>query len=213
MRTWLASVVLLAAGAVQAADYHVLRDTDGDGNANACPNTAHRAHYASDSVACGANSALSECGGSGGCDAASHGTGGFPFKLEAGSPLIDTGSNNPLGQGANKCTISAGKGFVTFPSGPIACYLDRDGDDRRNMGTSWDIGADEYDNSIPAVCGDGLKGGIEECDGSDFGSSTCIDFGFTGGTLACTAGCTADTSACVSIPPGDVPNARRTDKR
>jgi hypothetical protein len=46
------------------------------------------------------------------------------------------------------------------------------------------------------VCGDGTSEGLEQCDGEDFGSNSCVGFGFTGGTLACTAGCVIDVSRC-----------------
>ena len=50
-----------------------------------------------------------------------------------------------------------------------------------------------------AACGDGtvnLPG--ELCDGADLDGNSCTSLGFLGGTLRCTAGCTLDTSACVS---------------
>jgi cysteine-rich repeat protein len=42
------------------------------------------------------------------------------------------------------------------------------------------------------VCGNGVKQADEECDGEDFGTATCVDFGFDEGTLACTD--------CVIVP-------------
>jgi hypothetical protein len=42
-------------------------------------------------------------------------------------------------------------------------------------------------------CGDGV-----ECDVADLGGATCQTLGFQGGTLACTADCKHDTSACES---------------
>jgi hypothetical protein len=36
----------------------------------------------------------------------------------------------------------------------------------------------------------------ESCDGTNLGASTCATLGFSGGTLACNAGCTFDTSGC-----------------
>jgi hypothetical protein len=48
-------------------------------------------------------------------------------------------------------------------------------------------------------CGDGIVNATEECDGTNLGGATCatIPGGFAGGTLACTASCTRDTSGCV----------------
>jgi len=53
------------------------------------------------------------------------------------------------------------------------------------------------------VCGDGVRTGTEGCDGSDGISSgtTCISFGFDGGTLACAADCLdVDISGCTTLP-------------
>lgn len=47
-----------------------------------------------------------------------------------------------------------------------------------------------------SICGNGTKEGTEECDTSDFGSSTCQDYGFDTGILSCTSACKIDTSTC-----------------
>jgi cysteine-rich repeat protein len=46
------------------------------------------------------------------------------------------------------------------------------------------------------VCGDGVVEGEEACDGAQLGGATCRSLGFGKGALACTSGCTFDTSAC-----------------
>ncbi len=51
-----------------------------------------------------------------------------------------------------------------------------------------------------AVCGDGVRAGVEQCDAADLGGATCASA--TGGvaptgTLSCFANCTFDTLACV----------------
>jgi hypothetical protein len=57
----------------------------------------------------------------------------------------------------------------------------------------------------PAVCGDGILDGLEQCDGTVLGSTTCVDLGYAGGTLACDDSCTFDPSACTRpVCPNDV---------
>jgi hypothetical protein len=48
----------------------------------------------------------------------------------------------------------------------------------------------------PETCGDGTRQGLERCDTDDLGGYTCVDYGFTGGTLGCTAECVPDLSQC-----------------
>ncbi|MBC8073607.1 MAG: lamin tail domain-containing protein [Deltaproteobacteria bacterium] len=51
-------------------------------------------------------------------------------------------------------------------------------------------------------CGNGVVDDSEECDGSDLGGQSCadVDPSFEGGTLACGASCTFDTTGCDLIP-------------
>src|SRR5690606_10529963 len=63
---------------------------------------------------------------------------------------------------------------------------------------------------LHASCGDGfLWTGIEQCDGNQLGGATCVTQGYAGGNLACSQGCTFDTSGCIpgscgtdATPPG-----------
>ncbi|GEM_PF-5888527 len=50
----------------------------------------------------------------------------------------------------------------------------------------------------PPACGNGVREGIEACDGADLGSptQTCITQGFTSGTLRCSPTCAFDTLGC-----------------
>ena len=52
--------------------------------------------------------------------------------------------------------------------------------------------------NVVSVCGDYVKQGLEECDGSDFGSNTCISLGYVSGNLSCNANCTNNTSQCIT---------------
>ncbi len=83
-------------------------------------------------------------------------------------------------------TDLAGETCVTqgFLEGDLACS-----DDCTAFDTSGCSGT--------PVCGNGIKEGLEACDGTDFGGRTCMDFGFLEGELACRADCSDfDTSAC-----------------
>lgn len=55
--------------------------------------------------------------------------------------------------------------------------------------------------SLETVCGDGIKNGDEECDGSDLHGMSCASLGFASGDLSCSASCTLDTSECVEGEP------------
>ncbi len=46
------------------------------------------------------------------------------------------------------------------------------------------------------VCGDGILEALEGCEAGNLDGKTCVTQGFAGGALACTAGCTFDTSGC-----------------
>lgn len=54
-----------------------------------------------------------------------------------------------------------------------------------------------------SFCGDNIAQRLESCDGSDLKGKTCTDFGFSAGTLSCTASCTFDTSGCYSAVCGN----------
>jgi hypothetical protein len=54
------------------------------------------------------------------------------------------------------------------------------------------------DGECVNLCGDGVVDPGEECDGNDLGGNDCVSLGFSGGVLACTNGCTFDTSGCIS---------------
>lgn len=57
---------------------------------------------------------------------------------------------------------------------------------------------DPSDSGDP-VCGNGAIDDGEQCDGGNLGGFTCVDLGYSGGTLACDpVTCTYDASACVT---------------
>jgi cysteine-rich repeat protein len=48
-------------------------------------------------------------------------------------------------------------------------------------------------------CGNGLQEDAEECDDTDFAGTSCLDYGFDQGTLACASNCTIDSSDCNGV--------------
>jgi hypothetical protein len=55
------------------------------------------------------------------------------------------------------------------------------------------------------LCGNGILGANESCDGPDFGGLDCVQLGYGGGgSLVCDDACGLDTSACIEGPPCDV---------
>lgn len=49
-----------------------------------------------------------------------------------------------------------------------------------------------------SLCGDGIIGDGEQCDGSVLGGATCVSRGFSSGTLTCGLSCEFNTLACYS---------------
>ena len=54
----------------------------------------------------------------------------------------------------------------------------------------------DFATSSCYMCGNNYKEQVEECDGADFGGATCITWGFSGGSLACTSDCRISTANC-----------------
>lgn len=52
--------------------------------------------------------------------------------------------------------------------------------------------------SPPPVCGNNIKEGGEQCDGTDLNSQTCVSRGFSSGNLSCNTDCTFNTTGCTS---------------
>ncbi len=165
-------------------------------------------HVCNSSAACGAVSSASECSSSPAtCDSNANtrpATGPSPWRLPAGSVLIDKGTNNPLGQGPGKCAITLWQGHT------IDCTKDYDGDPR---GGSWDIGADEFNGPVDPVCGNGVLEEGESCDGADLGGASCSTLGHAGGALACNTDCSFNQADCIDSNPSTVNNARRGDTK
>lgn len=61
--------------------------------------------------------------------------------------------------------------------------------------------ADEISTSVTISvtgCGNDIREGSEQCDGTDLDEQTCGGLGYTGGTLSCNPDCTFNTSGCTS---------------
>jgi len=58
-----------------------------------------------------------------------------------------------------------------------------------------------YNNTPPAVCGDGVISGGEECDGAELGEQTCETLSVGQGLLRCSDQCTFDIAGCWDVLP------------
>lgn len=53
---------------------------------------------------------------------------------------------------------------------------------------------------IEPICGNGVREGTEECDGSDLAGASCSDQSCTGGSPSCTGSCSLDYGTCTGCP-------------
>lgn len=104
--------------------------------------------------------------------------------LTGNQALINAGTSDPLGQGANVCSVS-------YWGGSVSCTTDIDGAAR---GTSWDIGADEL-GSTTAVCGNGVPELTSSCTAAGIPYTCCTGSG-TGSCENCDDGNTVTETAC-----------------
>ncbi|HWB82087.1 MAG TPA: lamin tail domain-containing protein [Nannocystaceae bacterium] len=77
-----------------------------------------------------------------------------------------------------------------------------DPDSSSSESSSGTVDPDTSSSTAPSDCGNAMIDAGEDCDGEELGGMSCtdVDRSFTGGTLACDASCSFDTSACTSDP-------------
>ncbi len=98
-----------------------------------------------------------------------------------GNGVLDPGEEcDGANLGGETCaTVSTSKPSGVLACGPT-CFFDLSG-------------------CTTPFCGNGLREGIEECDGTDLGGFDCLDIaGFDGGVLGCSSTCDLDISGCVA---------------
>ncbi len=84
------------------------------------------------------------------------------------------------------------------PSSPtFACALDGQCTDFYDEYLQdWSCKAKGFEDPDCGYCGNGAREVGEYCDGSSFGNTNCTSYGYSGGTLGCTADCTPDLRSC-----------------
>jgi hypothetical protein len=91
-----------------------------------------------------------------------------------------------------ECADSDGDGIHdAIDNCPGAVNFDQADTDGDGVGDACELG-----------CGNGVVESGEECDGGNLGGATCLDLGFTDGSLGCDASCQYDSSACTQCGNG-----------
>jgi hypothetical protein len=113
------------------------------------------------------------------------------------------------------CADGVPPGSLTFgfgssgtpPDDSVGTFVDStEGDDAPTGGNTMGATSDTAGPSDgpPGMCGDGVVGAGEVCDGTELGGQDCASQGFDDGELGCADDCSAfDTSDCVSFSCGN----------
>lgn len=82
--------------------------------------------------------------------------------------------------------------------GIVACGDDDQGSNQ-NANHNFNQNTNQNTNQNQTICGNNQREGTEQCDGSDLGGESCASLNAPPGSLACTDGCTFDTSGCTGL--------------
>jgi len=112
---------------------------------------------------------------------------------------------NPYDQ--SRCEPGCEQGLICYERKCFQCVKDYlQGNTCKDFGFEGGIlrctGKGQYDTRDCFKCGDSIKNGTEQCDGTQLGPYTCATRGFDGGTLTCGKTCTHDTSGCYKCGDG-----------
>jgi pimeloyl-ACP methyl ester carboxylesterase len=103
---------------------------------------------------------------------------------------------NPLGWDSSGNTLGTYRAIVAL--------TDSDGNILANSSGTNLTAYYNFTISASSSCGNNIKGSGEDCDGADFGGTSCTSKGYDGGSLSCTSSCKIDTRNCYyvgSAPP------------
>ncbi len=96
--------------------------------------------------------------------------------------------------GSSRCVLGSGQG-IGYQRCDNSAWVDFDCPVPPSEGQNFCFTVNNGASCLPPRCGDGVAQGEELCDGAVQGD-TCLEQGFTGGTLSCASDCTFDTSRC-----------------
>ncbi|MBM4376450.1 MAG: hypothetical protein FJ095_15320, partial [Deltaproteobacteria bacterium] len=115
-------------------------------------------------------------------------------------------ASTATGSGGAGGTGEGGSGGSIGPAGSGGS----DGDASSSSSSSSSSSASSSGSGGNNLCGNGMLDKGEACDGQDFGSKTCADYGLAGGQLQCNKFCTVVVSGCT--PPENCSNGDDDDK-
>lgn len=132
--------------------------------------------------------------------------GGTGFVLGGGSPAGSVSCTSQCDLDLSKCENVCGNG-IAEPKAQTPEECDRfdlrgESCESLSKGTRHgllDCGSDCFFDTNGCTCGDHVRNGFDQCDGTDFGGADCVTLGGTGGTLGCGEFCDYDLSNCTGI--------------